>query len=633
MMDRIYIGNAKWPKLEKGEDARRYFSVQSCTIRIEEKVITFERSVPEGDVEQRESKPLPIRNDDHLYVIDVHCGLKQSDGEVPHHFGGLTIYRYLLKLYDRHPEKLKVVFYSPIELDTLVKISKGEHYVLKLLPFVHWRNEPEFMDRLNEVVEEYERKGWPQFVVASENLLSGWAAQRWKYNNGIIEKIHIPAKHRILIVDDQMAPWRKTFEVVFEGFPDRFIVPEFGSQSDFHRDWDFIIKQDVIVQAENATAVISDLYLAQHHEETKKYFKSNDELKGISGFQLLTALKEKYPFLPYMMYTSSNKVWNYEVFHSHGIWNWSVKGREPDLKKEDKIEQFEHFESNVNAILDEDWSDIRELWKRLIKLEIDLHEKWWLRNLTPEKSVLRKQVFPPPASDMIRRHRDYEHAISKAKTIVQSLKNQLFLLNRGFVLRKGFESLHTAAVDALNYAQIVLNVHGIVEELKMVSRRKDSEDFNVIASFLFLIRGYFAHGLYADGASRSDAILAFSAILDILEYRKRSDIVKVVQHTNSKQTNEQVMPEFVKGLNFLYYAVFRSVMPSNFGNIGRRHLLKLIANGRNLGNLLPDFQKLYDKIGLDEYGNVDPRWYSSRIRYGKAKIIQAAMYYNKIIIP
>ncbi len=629
MMEKIYIGNTKWIELDTNAEDKQFFSVQGRTAKIANGTLVFELEAKDDRVKIRTLQLPETWNGDRVYVIDVHCDLAQKFGEAPNHFGGLTIYRHLLKLYDRHPENLKVVFYSPIDQDALVEISQGEHYVLRLLPFVQWKPDPKFEVALDQQIQKYEKEAWPQFVVASENLLSGWAAQRWSAEQRCFRKIQIPAEHKILIVDDQMAAWRKTYRAIIENFPTGFIDNDFGLQEEFMRDWEVKVKPEILrlVKEENATAVISDFYLEQHHEDSKP-FKTRKELDDISGFRLLCEIKKDFPFLPYMMFTVSNKVWNYEVFQSNGIWNWSVKNVEPNAKLDDKIQQFDHFESNVKALLNEDWSDIRELWIRFQKLQEIWTSKWWVKIFADPKSPLQSIThLPPPTTSSQDVLQDYLSACLKAQEIVELLCDQFYLLSRDFGSKRDFESLNFASVDALVYSSVVVNIGGMVEKLQM--KNEVVGFFNVISSFLSLIRAYYAHGTYFKDAKRSDAILAIACIVKILETSNRSELPTVTY-----ALNEQITMKLKPKLNYLYYTAFSIVLKNgDLCRIGRKHLRCLIATAQNDKDGIKgiDFQGLHNRFVLNSGERGKRKKDVPRTNFGKELIKKAAVVLNVIV--
>ncbi len=532
---------------------------------------------------------------DAVFLIDVHCCFREAP-EMDDQ-GGVLIYRHLLKLHERTPEKLKVIFYSPVSADGLVAISNGENYILKLMPFIECRYDGKFEEELMAFVNALDardnreldnglncKNGWPHFLCASDNLLSGWAMSVHNTNDRLLyQQIKVDKAHQILLLDDQLQFWLPIYQAIFADFDACFIFPKYVTQKAFRQAWrNNDALAEIQKKAKVATAVISDLYINEDHWNTK-FFKSEKDLCEISGYLVLKSVKTEYPHLPYMMFTGSNKVWNYEVFHANGIWNWSVKHVDVviDGLSDPRVQNFGHFESNVARILDQDWSDLRELWRKFQNLKDDFRTRWWMRNLydkSPSNWPRRWPITNPQSTAKEK----IAAAEYEAEGIMELIENSFLLLSRTFSTTKAFESDFLKDSDSAIFAQVVIVTGGIIEKLGM---KLKSDEFNEIANFLFLLRGYFAHGVYSGEAKRSDAILALSCILDILLTGRKADLANVPRN----QAN-QVMPEFVLGLNYFYYAQFQKIKPNSFNTIGEQHLSKLISevDQTKLQNL--DFQ-------------------------------------------
>lgn len=340
-----------------------------------------------------------------IFVIDVHCKVGGKDSLQDQ--AGLAVYRHLLKYFTGKQDRLKVIFYSPVSKDNLVK-SKPENYVLKCLPFIECRydsfaippnssdpirntdvadvsgersySENEFEHRLISIIVENQ---WPQFNNSSENLLSGWAYTKKQYverGNDKSAKIRIGGA-KILVIDDEISDWLTTYLTILDNGHNSIIAPKYLRQFEFRNAWDQgDVLDDICRAAENCDAVVSDLYIRENHEDTSPY-KLREDIDRLSGFRLFSQIKESCPYLPYMMFTTSNKVWNAEAFQSEGVWAWSVKDAYASQNREAKKAQFEHFESCISKLFNKEALFLSAVWKRHLQLKQALNMNYWWKQL------------------------------------------------------------------------------------------------------------------------------------------------------------------------------------------------------------------------------------------------------------
>lgn len=295
-----------------------------------------------------------------VYVIDVHSTFKEA--EKMQQQGGVIIYRYLLKHFEKSQDKLKVVFYSPIPKEDLVKL-KPENYILKLLPFIECKYEDGQFDKELETI--ISANNFPQFNNASENLLSGWAlANNIHLKQGKeAEKIDNIVK-KILFIDDQQDEWKITFNSIFKDgdcveYLDTAVVNDFSSN--FKESVSHISKK--LASSENSFGcILSDFYLTENHEVT--HWKDKSRLLEISGFKLFNALRKDFPNIPYVFHTSSNKANIYKFFDARGVDDWLVK--DTTVCSLHKESYYHNFVEVINEIMVNDiYSSLLECWEKL----------------------------------------------------------------------------------------------------------------------------------------------------------------------------------------------------------------------------------------------------------------------------
>ena len=261
-----------------------------------------------------------------VYVIDVHCVFTNNKKQLKlQDQGGVTIYRQLLQKFDGNQDKLKVVFYSPISQEDLVKL-KPENYVLSLLPLVECKyEEGQFESELARIISDNK---FPLFNNASENLLSGWALFRADNNRKENDFVETQYKHKtptdkprvITFIDDEINEWRETYSKIFEqGKNIRLIM----YQKEKHPFWEF--SEEKIDNLKNhvmqSALIVSDFYLQENHAPNT--WLSNKQLEDKSGFKLFNAIKGGgykdgiHKGVPYIMYTSSNKIQYYQYLDAH----------------------------------------------------------------------------------------------------------------------------------------------------------------------------------------------------------------------------------------------------------------------------------------------------------------------------
>ena len=454
-----------------------------------------------------------FKKGDTVFVISVHCRFKKF--ERAQQQGGVKIYRLLLDIFKNCQDKLKVVFYSPISQTDLVRLEP-ENYILRLLPFIELfqqikdsegnRIDDEECAFENELRDLISADNFPQFNSASENLLSGWAL----YNSKEIEeaednkiKLSLQGKS-LLIVDDEFVDWKNTYLTIFDLKSGEIMFPPYDSQIKFREAWDDNEALNKICNgAEYADAVLSDLYIRENHEETNPY-KTKNDIEKISGFNVMKIIRKKHPYLPYMMFTSSNKVWNSEAFRSEGIWAWAVKENGASIVKSDKIAQFLHFRDCILKITQREWKYVSDTWKMLLSCYKNngLYKYWWNENSgNPRETEAQKKT-------------NYN-----CWSALKILKDCLFVMDLIYSQRASFEKKLISDFAARQCFQIMNNLGGICEMLEIKDRGRREKTAGI---YVYALRSFYSHKLFYKSADIIETIFCINLILKLLMLDSKS---------------------------------------------------------------------------------------------------------------
>lgn len=160
--------------------------------------------------------------------------------------------------------------------------------------------------------------------LVAQNLYKGWAESA---KSTLIRDAILKTQKKVLIIDDNFDLLKDVFneilgeENILEFFTENYTVEKFKNEHDKEIPHNCIRRLNEVLPS--CCMVISDLYLFESHGTD--FFSTPDNAESISGFVLNREIKRLNPMLPVMMFTSSNKVWNYRLFDSYGIDEWVVK--------------------------------------------------------------------------------------------------------------------------------------------------------------------------------------------------------------------------------------------------------------------------------------------------------------------
>lgn len=443
-----------------------------------------------------------------IFIIDVHCIIKGI--EKLQNQGGIFIYRCLLKIFEGKQDLLKVIFFSPIPKDDLVKL-KPENYVLSLLPFVECKYEENQFDAdLNVEIGMREKEGWPQFNNASENLLSGWALYKCQLEeNKINENEYVEtvlefdgeiSKRKLVIIDDQIEEWRRTYYYIFskDHKPSLLRYNENGTST---KGFDANKISNFLKTIEDADIIVSDFYLEETHEPN--IWMSKEQLETISGYKLFEKIKGTYSQKGinkgacFILHSSSNKIPYYRILEANGIDNWLVKDARPDTTVSEKIENYQTFKNAIEAYTSKDefgfYKTLKNLWGRIEKL--DERAKWW-------------QTDNKYASD----------------EICHILKTAWFVL-RTFVKRQNLYMKKSGVVDVHFTPAAIISSIGKLNELFEIDELQ--KEGNCFQKFLVQTRNAGSHFSDFDQIELIDAFILFDCWLNALNSNSYDEAFKI----------------------------------------------------------------------------------------------------------
>lgn len=469
-----------------------------------------------------------------VFVIDVHCVFTKKGRELKlQEQGGVIIYRHLLQKFNGHQNKLKVVFYSPIPKDDLVKL-KPENYVLKLLPFIECKNEVgQFESELTKIISD---NTFPQFSNASENLLSGWSL----YNESKVEV----KKKRIVFVDDQADEWRKTFDEVFKlgkngiTVPDIFLYNKNGSDKVFS-----LSKLDnrFSESVREADLVISDFYLEENHESNN--WMSAEELSKRSGFQLFQAIKGTkgiHKGVPIIIHTSSNKIQYYKFLDANGVDNWLVKDTRPNTTNQEKKENFIAFKNTIELFTEKEltsklYSWLKDFWRRIEILEeniVDGKATWWFSAKEQSNFPQITHIYKDEATG-----KQKEGTINAKTANTDDVCELIEILKDSWMALRNLTNKESCFADNIGSHDIGYSAASVCNNLGKLIEFFDltqSVKLNLYFKFLYGIRNAASH--YSDYKFFTvyDAVIYFDLWLTALEKSNLSmeDVFKIETNTN-----------------------------------------------------------------------------------------------------
>jgi CheY-like chemotaxis protein len=529
-----------------------------------------------------------------IFVIDVHCTFINGAGKSGIQLklqeqGGVIIYRHLLNKFKDCQDKLKVIFYSPISGEYLVRL-KSENYILNRLPLLETKYDGNFGKELDNIIFDKERDGWSQFNVSSENLLSGWAASGQK-------KIKTDDK-KILFIDDQQSEWEVTFSEMFPSDTVHYIENKKGlrisSQSSFRHKLDsnftgFISDLENSIKKKKPDLIFSDFYLREEHEITE--WKDVKKIESISGNKVFSKLRNLVPATPYVFHTSSNKANIYKFFDARGVDDWIVKDVRVESNKDERKANFKEFRDCIESFLcSEIYEQLNSLWIEIERIEKNtILQYWWSNRFKNLK-----------------------------ESILGILKESWFglrrVVNKEVIFERVIYSKNFGSEDTFTASSVIISMGKIVELLGFHNLHVDAPENSGLADIVRKLRNIASHGrkdLYC--FSIQDGIFATHLTITLLQQTvSRNDLKKTTPNPKYRLRPSHNSESFKYALFWLYLQLYNTKyvekhLPENKTIIEKRiNEIFLLAKGDSgFTNVLDDY---FSKIK-----RVDPKLKTSQL--------------------
>lgn len=493
------------------------------------------------------------QDESNIFIIDVHCCFNEKSKMQDQ--GGVTIYRQLLNIFKGNQDKLKVILYSPISQDGLVAISKGENYILNLLPFIDCNYDGQFEIDLKKILTA---NSFTQFNNASENLLSGWAINK----KDSIKSIY-PAKNknekekprRIAFIDDQIKEWEKTYREIFEPKSDLKFL-EYKKNQPLVGNFSADKIENLNNHTKQSALVVSDFYLEENHESNN--WMNSNELSLKSGFQLFQTIKGTtnndgiHKGVPFVMHTSSNKIQYYKFLDANGVDNWLVKDTRPDATANEKEENYFAFKKVIEEFTvepsAEHYAMLKKYWERIQDIEAvtdSLEKRWWYSatSSSDNENINTKDGYKPCR----------KATIDNKQEIINLLKDSWMAI-RANLNRESLFAENIGSTDRNFTAASVCSNLGKLFEFFSFSQ---GMHLNTYFKFLFCVRNIGSHYKNYKDLELNDALIYFDCWLTALEKKD----TKVAESFKTLYAEEEFILQgkthyaddcFTNGLLFIY---------------------------------------------------------------------------------
>lgn len=546
-MQIVVIDNFEWNDIEHGVNISEnvpylYISTQYNYVKGIKTPRTFEDVI--CDIETLGD------SSEIIYLINVHCVFSNGNNKRKINWylqeqHGISIYRHLLKVYEKKECELKVAFFSPIPKDDLIKL-KAENYVLKYheyfkTPF-SWK---ECSTKL------LAKADWKIFNNASENLLSGYGIHS---NQNPTDAKVSTGKKKVLFIDDQRNEWETTFSEIFN--ENALVHLPYANQTDFRKalaDGKVLkeVKSNLNNEKNPSNIILSDFYLNENHEPGK--WMNKESIEGISGFNLFHSVRatDKGKGIPYIMHTSSNKIPYYKIFDQQGVDDWIVKDTRPNATSTEKRDNYLLFKKTIEAISKNNiYKKLQGLWENIQKVRNTNTDKWWY---SPEYNAAllaednkEKMLFAPVNNERS------EYCNFTKGDVVAILESSWFAIRRYINSETDYEGDANESEQFL--ATSICNNLGKI--LEMLGIRSGVIKFSYLTNFLLLMRNAASHANDSEYFELNDVFIYFDYLLyALLNYDTLTDFQNAFPGniiTTRKEITDKNYYIFPCGLLWLY---------------------------------------------------------------------------------
>lgn len=524
-------------------------------------------------------------DEDYFYLINVHCIFKNPKDPKPQEYFlqdqlGVLLYRYLLKVYEKSPNKLRVGFFSPISQRDLID-RNPENYIISLFPFF---SSPFLWDDCCKTFNDwFDREKFPVLNTSSENLLAGYKIYSSNKGSEMNKQVSSGSK-KVLFIDDQADEWVETFKEIFKS--ETIQLLPYKNQQEFRGNFlnrqnsDF--KNELEMQLKNCDLVLSDFYLVEDHDPAK--WMDKNRIANISGFQLFNDIKNIDKGMPVIMHTSSNKIPYYKVFDHFGIDDWIVKDTRVDATLSEKRDNYIIFKETIQSILENDtYQKLRIYWNEILKVENTTNDKWWYN---PSHSFIESKYWNNRKTDYM----TFEPLNEKKKEITVSiLKSSWYALRRMLNKEMEFEEQNILInnvykTDHFTSTSICNNLGKIIELLGI---KAGIPKFSLLTNFLLMIRNTASHEEDYELFEVNDALIFLSYLLSGLNSNATTETEFKKLYPDrfiNKGSTDKDDKGYPFALFWLYLQFYNDIESSKQCISGRNMILNRLAKLFNLIN-------------------------------------------------
>lgn len=193
-----------------------------------------------------------------------------------------------------------------------------------------------------------------------------------KNNKDITDESHFRAKKskEVLLIDDMADQgWLEVYQKIFRENGITVNKLEKESYSSLEELSNIMINfiQD---RYDNLLCVFLDMRIFPHDNNTKS-------VRELTGYKLLCSIKEKYPYIPVLITTSSNKVWTYtETLALGADAYWNKEGVDNFFTYQESVNNYHKLKDIVSSFVKDEYLLLRTFGDTLNKLKNET-DIWW----------------------------------------------------------------------------------------------------------------------------------------------------------------------------------------------------------------------------------------------------------------
>ncbi len=306
----------------------------------------------------------------------------------------------------------------------------------------------------------------------------------------------------ILYIDDQSdLGWSTIFQRIIYGEPNnrKFNAEIVPNESD-------LIDQEYCnkimfqkIREQNPDLILLDLRL-------QKESGVQLDIEKLSGAIVLKWIRERFPGIPVLMTTASNKAWTFEQLQGFGVdAYWMKEGIDQHMSETDSVKNYIRFVELVNILTDTHYAFLKKFANNINDLmRKDSH--WWQ---TPRWLNARTDT--------------YISNLKVEKQIVQNILSDTVVIVRDFLRLQVTKNVYGTVLNGwlypsliiINLAKIIEHIHGITQSgIPTVKYIQNSRGDHLAADLLHT-RATAAHFAYSH---KVDFEMAMKYCADVIQY-------------------------------------------------------------------------------------------------------------------